>query len=155
MVREVDIRWSKEIEFHEINKNMKLVHDYGLYMILETGFKTERPKQYGNSLKELIYIGIIKSSDRNFLIRMQEHRRKWLHNISEGQIFVKFGILYSNENVSEQLIEDAESALVFEHRPSENTSKMSSYTIAKDLIVKNINHGDYVKPTIKTVDHTG
>ena len=151
----LEIRWSKEIEFTEINEDTKIAMHYGLYLILETGFKSSRRKQYGDKDKELIYIGIVKSNLRDFFTRMQEHRKEWLHGIAKGQIFFKFGILYSLTEITDQMIEDAESALVFQHQPSENTSKVKSYTITKDIIVKNINHGGYLKPTVRTKEHTG
>ena len=103
----------------------------------------------------MIYIGIVKSDARNFFERMQEHRKDWLYDIGRNQIYVRFGIVEAYFEINDQLIEDAESALVFEHQPSENVSKKKSYTISQDLVVKNINHNGYVKPTIHTVKHTG
>lgn len=155
MVREVEIRWTKEYEFNQLKKREHFLSThFGLYMFLEAGFRKQRPKQYRGKDKELIYIGIVKSNARDFRVRMDEHRSEWLSNISRGQIFVKFGILYATFNITDELIEDVESALVFDNQPSENEKKKKSYTIAQDLIVKNINHQYLLHATVDTRAHT-
>ena len=114
MARTVEIRWTKEYEFHELHTRKHfLSNHFGLYMFLETGFKKHRPRQYRGKDKEVIYIGIVKSDGRDFRRRMDEHRAKWLNEIARGQIFVKFGVLYAPFNITEQLIEDAESLLIY------------------------------------------
>jgi hypothetical protein len=124
-------------------------------MFLETGFKKQRSTQYRGKDKEVIYIGIVKSNGRDFRRRMDEHRAQWLHEITRGQIFAKFGVLYAPFRITDQLIEDAESLLVFDNQPSENEKKKSSYTIGKDLVVKNINHQYLLHATIDSRNHTG
>ncbi len=154
MTRIVTIRWSPEVEFRTLEKAPANQRN-GIYMILEQGFRRQRPAQYRGKARELIYIGIVKSAFRTMYKRLQEHRKTWLDEVTHGQIFVKFGTLETSLPITGQLIEDAESALVFEHQPSENWMKKEGYTIARDLIVHNRNHGGYLKATIDTRDHTG
>jgi hypothetical protein len=146
MAREVDIRWSDKIDFVDRHRKTKNINHYGLYMFIERGY---------DRVDRLIYIGIVKSDARDFHLRMNEHARDWLHSISKGDVFVKFGILHSHEPITEQLIEDAESALVFDAEPPENSQKMKSYTIEDELIVRNFNHEGFVKRTINTRKHPG
>jgi len=154
MTRVFTIHWSPEVEFHALEK-APVNEGNGIYMILEQGFRQQRPEQYRGKAKELIYIGIVKSEFRSMFKRIQEHRAKWLNEIARDQIFVRFGRLESALKITPQLIEDAESALVFEHQPSENWMKKEGYTIARDLVVHNRHHGGYLKNTIRTSDHTG
>ena len=139
MTRKVDIYWSKQYDFYKMReRQMVPLHDetYLLYMFIENpgqGYK-----------KELIYIGIVKSDYRDLFMRMNEHRKSWLSKISKGDIFVKFGTVYTNDKADKQLLEDVESALVFGAQPRENISKMKSYTLYEDVIVRNRNSEGFV-----------
>lgn len=132
MTRKVDIYWSKQYDFYEIRgRQMVPLYDYTylLYMFLENwgrGYK-----------KKLIYIGIVKSGYRDLFMRMNEHRKDWLGKISKGDIFVKFGTVYTDAKADERLLEDIESALIFGAQPRENTAKKKSYTLYEDVIVRN------------------
>ena len=144
MAREADIRWSKQFEFSKLLMKAPPVatDHYGLYMILETLGRGHR--------KQPIYIGIVKSERRDLYKRTQEHRKDWLHSVAKGQIFVKFGVVYTHDKIDGQLIEDIESALVFGAQPRENTAKMRSYSLYHDVKVRNINHEGFLKPTYDT-----
>ena len=53
-----------------------------------------------------------------------------------------------------QLIEDAESVIVFEKQPYENTMKINSYRIAEDIIVHNKgNDIAPLEPVMRSKDH--
>ena len=145
MTRKIDIVWTPQYDFYELRKrSMVPMQDetYLLYMFLENpgrGYK-----------KELIYIGIVKSMYRDLFMRMNEHRKAWLSKISKGDIFVKFGTVYTNDKADGRLLEDVESALVFGEQPRENTSKMMSYTLYEDVIVCNDKAEGFLKRKYST-----
>ncbi|MES0885311.1 hypothetical protein [Roseibium sp. SCP14] len=125
---------------HQIVTDMR--QHYGLYMFLEKkgvdkardeeirDWRTERGvKQFAK--RNLVYIGIVKSEYRDFVTRMKEHEGKWLYQYKPGELFVKFGVCehWEDEPNPDRLIEHAESVLVFEMQPYENTDKLGSYTM--------------------------
>ena len=117
-------------------------------MFLETvgGLK---PETVGGS-KDVIYVGIVKGSARDLFMRMEDHRKAWLHSIAKDQIFVKFGMVYTSEEATERLLEDIESALIFGRQPRENNKKMQSYTLYEDICVRNRNHENFLKASYST-----
>lgn len=132
-MRQVEVKWSRGYDFRTLDQKAgsELKWAYGLYMFLET---LTTP-----AAKSLIYIGLIKSDYRDYRTRMQDHRKNWLGRIEQGQVYVKFGHLYTMEKPSGRLIEDTESVLILANQPRENTAKMSSFTFYDDLVVTNTN----------------
>lgn len=140
---------------------------FGIYMFLEdTSFEPARRsaiegwrKSHGltttGALKP-IYIGIVKSDQRGFVERMREHHKKWIYQYHEkGQLFVKFATTYywCKDEELPQLIEDAESVLVFEMQPYENTSKIGSYSISEHILVKNTGHHAPLPKSLSSKKH--
>ena len=143
MARVVEVRWTWQYEFtalatHGLDRHGDLT--YALYMFIET---------LGGP-KDVIYIGIVKSQYRDLFMRMNEHRKAWLNSVAKGQIFVKFGVIYTSEVADGQLLEDVESALVFGRQPRENTAKKQSYRLYEDVIVRNVNHEGFLKASYNT-----
>lgn len=134
---------------------------YGIYMMLERpGFEPRRDaaiSQWRGDMGlnastragNLIYVGIVKSAKRDFVMRMHEHEKKWLWQYRhKGNLLLKFGRVEYRVADTElpQLIEDAESVIVFEMQPYENTTKIASYSIADTIVVHNSgSHGPLPK----------
>lgn len=95
-----------------------------------------------NGKESSLYIGESVSSIKN---RLRSHK-KWVHEYSHSQIFVRIGsIVYPKQNV-ESAIQHAEKALIFEHGQYgtkilvENTVSTSGYTYTD--VFKIINEGN-------------
>lgn len=144
MARKATVKWSRAIDLDQVvTGKFAAAEDYGIYMMVE---------DIGDGRgKQLIYVGIVKSSDRRtFFKRMQEHRKDWLHSIAKGQIWIKFGIIETYDKLDDQLIEDVESAIVFGAQPRENTAKKSSYRLWNDVEVTNEGQGPYLAKQYST-----
>ena len=160
MSRRIMINWTPPVEYvgavrsalepglpkmgpashHTIVERMR--DHFGLYMFFEAqGVEPDRDDairawRRENALKpfarrNLVYIGIVKSDRRDFIMRMKDHESDWLHQYRAKQLYVKFGVAQYTCKEAElpQLIEDAESMLIFEMQPHENTAKKYSYTM--------------------------
>ena len=103
------------------------LHNTGLYYIL---------RQYGSS-KKILYIG--QSSD-SFFNRLIAHQEYWM-NDTKGKVFISLGyIIYPTRKTKHEmkyLIEDVESALIYETQPEYNNKKTVSYTPKHIYIIKN------------------
>ena len=171
MDRKIELNWSRKFDFvgnlttgptsasstsFQVKASLKSTYSslFGIYMFLEdTSFEPSRRSAIETWRKSRdlattgalkpIYIGIVKSDQRDFVQRMREHHEKWVYQYRDkGHIFVKFATTYywCKDEELPQLIEDAESVLVFEMQPYENTSKISSYSISEPITVKNKGH---------------
>lgn len=184
MTREIWIDWSRGIDFAggfrdaiagrpapaNLHREVqKLRTSFGLYMMLESrGVEAGRDTAIatwrgahglnvgGTGTPNLIYVGIVKSDQRDFIMRMREHEKKWLWQYTrKGHLWLKFGrvqYMVADRDLP-QLIEDAESVIVFEMQPYENTTKISSYRIAEDIVVHNSGAYAPLKPELKSADH--
>lgn len=143
MPRVVHVTWSYPKEWDSALKGIEATSN-GVYQIYRT---------FG-ACTSLLYIGLVKSDSRDFRCRMQEHRRDWLY-AKRGAIYLRFGGLrtFKGLTVTDALIEEVESVLIFEHQPPENTQKKSSYSIRQDLIVKNFGYRGELKEEIDTTLH--
>jgi len=85
----------------------------------------------------LLYIGIVKSSNRTFKERLSEHKY-WL-NKYRGKIKVRLGTIQKKED------------LIIS--PQENTQKTYSYSIDEDLQIKNIGYRGFLPKIICSCNH--
>lgn len=184
MDRKIELHWSRKFDFvgnltsgpttassttFQVKAALRNAYCslFGIYMFLEdTSFEPARRsaiegwrKSHGltttGALKP-IYIGIVKSDQRDFVERMREHHKKWIYQYRDkGQLFVKFATTYywCREEELPQLIEDAESVLVFEMQPYENTAKISSYSLSEDIKVSNSGHHAPLPKSITSKKH--
>lgn len=148
---------------HDIVTRMR--QHYGIYMFLEQkGIDKLRDSNISSwrrqsdlkqfAKRNLIYIGIVKSEARDFIMRMKDHEAKWLYQYGPGELYVKFGLVsyWEDEPDPDRLIEHAESVLVLEFQPYENSSKTNSYTMREDEHhIKIYNEGSR-SPLPKTID---
>jgi len=184
VTRKIELNWSKKFDFvgnlttgptngsstsFQVKAALKATYSslFGIYMFLEdTSFEPGRRAAIESWRKshdlattgalKPIYIGIVKSDQRDYVERMREHHKKWIYQYhNKGQLFVKFATTYywcKNEELP-QLIEDAESVLIFEKKPYENTAKTSSYSIAEDILIINTGHHEPLPKSISSKRH--
>ncbi|GEM_PF-5243557 len=184
MDRKIELKWSQRFDFvgnlttgptggsatsFQVKASLRNTYSslFGIYMFLEDtsfepgrrsaieGWRTSRGLATTGALKP-IYIGIVKSDQRDFVERMREHHKKWIHQYHDkGQLFVKFATTYywCKEEELPQLIEDAESVLVFELKPYENTAKINSYRLAEHVLVSNTGHHAPLPKSIRSNRH--
>ncbi|MBH0238531.1 hypothetical protein [Methylobrevis albus] len=129
------INWTDEFDFDGLKKD-RYSTERGVYQIIERGFGRQK----------LIYIGLVKGVTRSFYMRMNEHRKDWINGYYYYRYYVKFGIIsrLDRRSVTDELIEDAESVLIFEHQPPQNTSKIRICRLAADLSIVNENRGPFL-----------
>ncbi len=103
--------------------------------------------------EKLLYIGLVKGEYRNFYERLNEHFW-WLQNV-RGTIYIRFGKVVPRRGFSltEEIIETLEGALIYEHQPPENTSKMKSYSIYHHLQITNTGYRGQLNKFLDTRDH--
>jgi redox-sensitive bicupin YhaK (pirin superfamily) len=142
-VKNIKIEWTYPVNY---NKSLKhyLSSENGLYQISRLFGKKET----------LIYIGIVKSPNRTFKQRLKEHHKYWMQNY-RGVIKIRFGIIQGKQGlqINPQLIEDAESVLIYELKPFENTQKTRSYFIKKDLQVESIGRRGFSPKVVSSCTH--
>lgn len=103
----------------------------GIYAISRKwGEKTSDARE-----ENLLYIG---KTERNFEQRMLEHQQFKLAD-TRGNIYVRFGII--KKDISSEILDDIESALIYELQPKMNDSKMQSYRYKSNYYVYIINYG--------------
>lgn len=95
----------------------------------------------------LIYIG--KTIDC-FWNRMKSHEETWLASI-KGEKWIRFGSIVSPKVYDNDLIEDIESAIIYEVQPDENWMKTCSYTYRSGYFVS-INNTGYRGVLPKIID---
>lgn len=170
MARTAQIDWLQELEWtadvrralasphgaagqhnlHELVAGLRLQR--GFYMLLESwGFESKRDRDVREWRRQcalrafrgrfnVVYIGIVKADQRDFVQRMQEHEKAWLWKYRRaGHLYVRFGVLQNLTRFKdpEQTLEDAESVLIYETQPYENTAKTFSYTVREPITVRN------------------
>jgi hypothetical protein len=145
MPRQIVLDWSRLYRWQEpegLPEEVAL--EIGIYQI---------SRIFGGGDEGLIYVGIVWSDQRNFRMRMQEHRKKWLSNLRG--IHFRFGTIRPLRGLSQtrELVEEIEGALVFHLKPEENTSKISSYSIRYDLIIMNRGSRGPLPPRVDTSTH--
>ena len=143
MARVVHVTWSYPKVWASALKALEATEN-GVYQIY---------RSFG-SANSLLYIGLVKADSRDFCTRMHEHRRDWLYE-KRGEIYLRFGHIrvFKGMALTDDLIEEVESALIFEAQPPENTQKKSSYSIRQDLIVKNFGYRGALPEEIDTTEH--
>lgn len=140
--RKIDIEWTYP-------KEMQSAYDsddsygQGIYHISRIWGDTET----------LIYIGLVKSTDRDFYKRLDEHW-PWLKRV-RGKVIIRFGKIIGKQgqSIDDGVYETIEGALIHELQPTENTMKKNSYTIHYDMIIKSTGYRGFVPKEISTDAH--
>lgn len=97
------------------------------------------------------YIG---KATRTIKERLVIHNRDWVHNY-RGKIYVRIGKIIYPQVVDSELIDHAESALIYEHRDilTDNTDKRYSYSYSETYIIENMGNRFQLKPRIDMYEH--
>lgn len=98
-----------------------------------------------------LYIGKASRTVRERLIK---HRNEWLSN-RYGKKHVRFGKIIYPPNADSEVIDHAESALIFEHGDIliDNTDKRNTYSYSKLYQVQNIGNIGQLKEVIRMHNH--
>ena len=98
-----------------------------------------------------LYIG---KATRTIRERLMDHRRKWLSN-RYGDKYVRAGIIIYPQNVNSEMIDHAESALIFEHGDLllDNTDKTKTYSYSEVYQIQNVGNIGELKPVIRMHNH--
>ena len=98
-----------------------------------------------------LYIGKASRTVRERLIK---HRNEWLSN-RYGKKYVRFGKIIYPPNADSEVIDHAESALIFEHGDIliDNTDKRNTYSYSELYQVQNIGNIGQLKEVIRMHNH--
>lgn len=121
-IRNITLEWSYPKRLENIFDDER-VYDKGIYCIY---------RRFGGN-DTLIYIGKTKDS---FFNRLSCHCENWI-NKYRGEKFVRLGVIVSPQVYDDQIIEDVESALIYEMQPLHNTDKCKTYHYTYECKVKN------------------
>ena len=137
----IRIRWSSPIPVDEAIQSDESLEP-GLYYIT-------RP---WGSKDTSLYIG---KASRTIRERLIDHKKHWLHRYQRGQLLVRMGKIVYPTAVDEEIIDHAESALIFEHGDMlvENTDKRFSYSYSDLYQVQNIGDIGELKPIVRMKNH--
>ena len=97
------------------------------------------------------YIGKASNTIRE---RLKEHRKEWLHRV-RGQILVRMGTITYPKDADADIIDHAESALIYEHKDIlvDNTDKRNSYSYSELYQVQNTGNIGELKDKIRMHEH--
>lgn len=98
-----------------------------------------------------LYIG---KTTRTIRERLVQHRKEWLSN-RYGRKYVRIGRIIYPRCVDSEIIDHAESALIFEHRDIlvDNTDKTKTYSYSDLYQIQNIGNIGHLKETIRMHNH--
>lgn len=125
--KSVTIEWSYPIVYSHAYEKDKCTEN-GIYYI---------SRVFGGH-ETLIYIG--KTVDC-FSNRLKSHEESWLNTV-RGEKYIRFGSIITPKTYDNDLIEDIESAIIYEMQPQNNYMKTCSYTYRSGYFV-NINNTGY------------
>lgn len=145
-VKSLHINWSDPKPIDEVIDDLS--GEIGLYYIT---------KLY-NGVETSLYIGKSDSSTKR---RLRSHRKEWTHLYSHSAIMVRIGTITYPKIINNDMINDAESALIFEHGCGiygtkelvENTDKISSYSYNDLYRIKNYGNRFHLKPIVDMSCH--
>jgi len=104
-----------------------------------------------NSHESSRYIGKATNTIRE---RLKDHRKEWLHRV-RGQILVRMGSIIYPRNHDPEIIDHAESALIYEHKDIlvDNTDKVKSYSYSELYQIQNTGNIGELKAKIRMHEH--
>ena len=98
-----------------------------------------------------LYIG---KASRTIRERLEDHKKHWLH-LYRGQILVRLGHIVYPTVFDAELLDHAESALIFEHGDilTDNTSKRNSYSYSELYRIENTGNIGELKRSFRMQNH--
>jgi hypothetical protein len=134
--KDIIIKWTYPTKFNNAFEK-EICSQYGLYYISRIFAGKET----------LIYIGKTIDSYSN---RMKSHTDNWLSTV-KGEKLIRFGIIEKPKIYDNNLVEDIESAIIYEVNPKYNWMKTVSYTYRSGYFV-NISNIGYYGELPKSID---
>ena len=98
-----------------------------------------------------LYIG---KASRTIYERLDDHKKHWLH-MYRGQILVRLGHIVYPTRFDAELLDHAESSLIFEHADllTENTDKRNSYSYSELYRIENTGNIGELKQSFRMHNH--
>lgn len=128
----IRITWEKPVRLEDKEK-WSQNDNIGVYAISRIwGEKSGRKRE-----EKILYFG--KTID-GFNNRMRNHTSTWTPDL-RGSLYVRFGRIEGVKDLDNDLLEDIESALIYETTPPNNVSKTRCYTFRTDYLVYVKNEG--------------
>ena len=115
------INWSYPREFENEKETELSYEGYGIYCI---------SRKFGGN-ETILYIG---KTDKQFRDRLKSHSSIWLNDY-KGEKIVRFGTIIKPITVTSEIINDVESAIIYDIKPKHNKSKINSYQFFEEYIV--------------------
>lgn len=134
------IKWSYPREFENAKETELSYEGYGVYCI---------SRKFGGN-ETILYIG---KTDRQFRDRLKNHKKAWMSKY-RGEKIVRFGTITKPSTVTSEIINDAESALIFDIEPKHNRSKKKSYQYIEEYIILNKGYRGLLPKVIDIRNHT-
>lgn len=117
------VKWSYPREFENAKETELSYEGYGIYCI---------SRKFGGN-ETILYIG---KTDTQFRDRLKSHSTIWLNNY-KGEKIVRFGTITQPITVTSEIINDTESAIIYDIKPKHNISKIKSYGYFEEYIILN------------------
>lgn len=138
--RKIRIFWTNPIEIEGSIQSLDALFP-GLYYITRV---------WGDHETSL-YIG---KATRTTKERLCIHNREWVHSY-RGKIYVRIGKIVYPQNFDADIIDHAESALIYEHRSilKDNTDKRDSYSYSELYQIENTGNFYELHPIVRMHDH--
>ena len=98
-----------------------------------------------------LYIG---KAAHNIRQRLKSHNKDWVHDY-RGTIYIRIGQIIYPRNADAELLDHAESALIFEHGAilTDNTDKRLTYSYSDLYRVENIGNCFELKDKVRMHEH--
>lgn len=119
----VIIKWSYPREFENAKETELCYEGYGIYCI---------SRKFGDN-ETILYIG---KTDKQFRGRLNSHSKVWMSNY-RGEKIVRFGTIVKPTTVTSEIINDVESAIIYDIEPKHNKSKIKSYGYFEEYVILN------------------
>jgi hypothetical protein len=138
--RNAKIKWTYPRKFESAINCEVCLNGWGIYYISR--------KFAGN--ETMLYIGLTFS--QNFVHRIGKHNKNWLHKY-RGEKYIRFGEFIKPLSITKDLVEDAESCLIYELDPVHNKCKKSGYTFTNEYKITSMGYRGVIPKVILTRDH--
>lgn len=139
----IRIHWSEPMLVDEVIESEDSLQA-GLYYITR--------KLHGKETS--LYIGKATRTIRERLIDHRRGRNEWLNN-RYGEKYVRIGTIIYPRYVDPEIIDHAESALIFDHGDIliDNTDKIKTYSYSELYQIQNIGNTGELKSVVRMHDH--
>lgn len=134
------VKWSYPREFENALGTVLSYEGYGIYCI---------SRKFGGK-ETILYIG---KTTRRYRDRLKDHKNKWLH-LYKGEKIVRFGTITQPVTVTQEIINDVESAIIYEIKPLQNTDKINRYFFTEEYKISNTGFKGLLPKYIDIYDHT-